>query len=133
MDPKKFIEPKEVEIDGAKFVISRIPAVQAQQIYGSIMRESREDGDVAMTYLSEETMLGLLSYSAYVTGSEGDDAWTPLDDANQINFACPKIEVLIKLEAAMIRYNFGFLFDGTLQEVLGVLRDVTQDTSEQKM
>ena len=132
MDPKKFIEPKEIEIDGGRFVISRIPAVQAQQIYGAIMRESKDDGDVAMTYLSEETVLGLLAYAAYVTGGEGaDDSWSPLEDANHINFACPKIETLIKLEAAMIRYNFGFLFDGTLQEVLGVLRDVTQDTSEQ--
>ena len=131
MDPKKFIEPKEIEIDGARYVISRIPAVQAQQIYGAIMRETNADGDVAMTYLSEETSLALLSYSAYVTGSEGDDAWSPLEDANQINFACPKIDFLIKLEAAMIRYNFGFLFDGTLQEVLGVLRDENPDTSEQ--
>ena len=131
MDPKKFIEPKEIEIDGTRYVISRIPAVQAQQIYGAIMRETKADGDVAMTYLSEETSLALLSYSAYVTGSEGDDAWSPLEDANQINFACPKIDFLIKLEAAMIRYNFGFLFDGTLQEVLGVLRDENPDTSEQ--
>lgn len=131
MDPKKFIEPKECEIDGIKFILSKIPAVQAQQIYGAVMRESKDDGDVAMTYLSEETTIALLSYSAIKSGDEGADSWTVLENADQINFACPKIEVLIKLEAAMIRYNFGFLFDGTLQEVLGVLRDVSQDTSAQ--
>ena len=119
MDPKKFIEPKEIEIDGRKYVISKIPAVQAQQIYRFIMKESKEDGDIAMTYLTEPTLIALLSYSALVDG----EVWTALDNSNQVDFACNKIENLIKLEAAMIRYNFGFLFDGTLQEVLGVLRD----------
>ena len=131
MDPKKFIEPKEIEIDGGRFVISKIPAVQAQQIYGAIMKESKDDGDVAMTYLSMETGIALLSYAAVVTADGGSDGWTVLDDENQINFACKTIEMLIKLEAAMIRYNFSFLFDGTLQEVLGVLRDSNPDTSEQ--
>lgn len=128
MDPKKFIEPKEIEIDGANFVISKIPAIQAQQIYGSVMNESKDDGDIAMTYLSPETALALLSYAAAVTSDGGADGWTALDGENQINFSCKEISTLIKLEAAMIRYNFGFLFDGTLQEVLGVLRDISQDT-----
>lgn len=119
MDPKKFIEPKEIEINGRKYVISKIPAIQAQQIYRAVMQEAKEDGDIAMTYLTEPTAVALLSYSALVDG----EAWTALDETNQVNFACPRIENLIKLEAAMIRYNFGFLFDGTLQEVLGVLRD----------
>ena len=124
MDPKKFIEPKEIDIDGGKYVISRIPAVQAQGIYRSIMKESKDDGDIAMTYLTAETAVELLSYAASVVGEE----WTALDSEGQINFACPKIERLIKLEAAMIRYNFGFLFDGTLQEVLELLRDSSPAT-----
>lgn len=131
MDPKKFLEPKEIEIDGHKFVISKIPAIQAQQVYRMIMQESKEDGDVAMTYLSEETTVALLSYSAVVLAEGGADSWTVLDNEGQINIACERIEVLIKLEAAMIRYNFGFLFDGTLQDVLEVLRDSKPDTSTQ--
>ena len=119
MDPKKFIEPKEIEIDGRKYVISKIPAIQAQQIYRAVMQEAKDDGDIAMTYLTEPTAVALLSYSALVDG----EVWTALDDTTQVNFGCPRIQKLIKLEAAMIRYNFGFLFDGTLQEVLGVLRD----------
>ena len=120
MEPKNFLEPKEIEIDKTKFVISKIPAIQAQQVYRSIMQEAKDDGDVAMTYLSVPTALSLLSYSAVV-----DDVndWTALESENQVNIACPKLATLIKLEAAMIRYNFSFLFDGTLQEVLGVLRD----------
>ena len=119
MDPKKFIEPKEVEIDGSKYIISKIPAIQAQQVYRNIMHESKDDGDIAMTYLTEDTVVELLSYAAAVDGED----WTGLDNNNAINFWCKKVEQLIKLEAAMIRYNFGFLFDGTLQEVLEVLRD----------
>lgn len=119
MEPKKFLEPKEIEIDGAKFVISKIPAIQAQQVYRGIMKECREDGDIAMTYLSEETTLALLSYAAVVL----DGNWTALESMQSINLYCPNLEVLVKLEAAMIRYNYSFLFNGTLQEILGVLRD----------
>lgn len=124
MEPKHFIEPKEVEIDNAKFVISKIPAIQAQQVYRAIMHEVKDEGDIAMTYLTEETAVELLSYAASVDGED----WTALDSPQQINFACKTIEQMIKLEAAMIRYNFSFLFDGTLQDVLGVLRDSPADT-----
>ena len=119
MDPKRFLEPKEVEIDGTKFVISKIPAMQAQQVYRAVMKESLDDGDVAMTYLTEETSISLLSYAAMY---EGEDL-TALDEPRKVEFACSTLQKLIKLEAAMIRYNFGFLFDGTLQKVLGVLRE----------
>lgn len=128
MDPKKFIEPKETEIDGIKFIISKIPAIQAQQIYREIMKQTKEDGDIAMTYLTEEPTIELLSYSASVGGDDSNPTWTVLDSENQINFACGKVETLIKLEAAMIRYNFGFLFDGTLPSVLEVLRDIAPAT-----
>lgn len=119
MDPKQFIEPKEIEINNLKFVISKIPAIQAQEVYRNIMREAKDDGDIAMTYLTADTAVSLLSYAANVDG----EIWSALDNIQQVNFACKGIETLIKLEAAMIRYNFGFLFDGTLQEVLAVLRD----------
>ena len=128
MDPKKFISPKEIEIANKRFIISKIPAIQAQQIYRSIMQECKDDGDIGMTYLSADTVQELLSYSAIVDAGEGADNWTSLEGANQINFATENVETLIKLEAAMIRYNFSFLFDGTLQEVLGVLRDISPAT-----
>ena len=119
MDPQKFIEPKEIKIEDTKFVISKIPAVQAQQIYRSVMQEAKDDGDIAMTYLLADTTIALLSYAAAVDG----EVWVALDSESQINFWCSKLYNLIKLEAEMIRYNFGFLFDGTLQKVLGVLRE----------
>ena len=56
----------------------------------------------------------------------GEDAQV-LDGRDKINIACGDIEKLIKLEAAMIRYNFSFLFDGVLQDVLEVLRSSSAD------
>ena len=92
------------------------------------MQECKDEGDVGMTYLTEDTSVALLGYSAIVDGSEGTDNWTALEGPAQINLATERVETLIKLEAAMIRYNFSFLFDGTLQEVLEVLRDISPAT-----
>ena len=122
MDPKKFKDPKTVEIGGEKYIISKIPAIQSQQVYGAIMKECKEDGDIAMTYLSTETTLLLLGYAAHDVSGSGPDGWMPFNDEGDINVGCPTQEILMKLEAEMIRYNFGFLFNGSLQEVLGVLR-----------
>lgn len=124
MGAKELRKPKEIEINGSKFVISKIPAIQAQQIYREIMQETGDDGDIAMTYLASEATLPLLSYAASADGEE----WVMLDSEERINFCCSDLLMLINLEAAMIRYNFGFLFDGSLQKVLGVLRDSQPDT-----
>ena len=118
MDNTKFLEPKEIEIEGAKFIISKMPAIQAQQAYGAIMRECKDEGDIGMTYLSEPTVEALLKYAAL----KDEDSVEVLEDVDKINFACPKVSMLLKLEAAMIRYNFSFLFDGTLPKVLETLR-----------
>lgn len=118
MDNTKFLEPKEIEIDGAKFIISKMPAIQAQQAYGAIMRECKDEGDIGMTYLSEQTVVDILKYAAL----KDEDSVEVLEDIDKINFACPNVSMLIKLEAAMIRYNFGFLFNGTLPKVLETLR-----------
>ena len=118
MDNTRFLEPKEIEIDGAKFIISKMPAIQAQQAYGAIMRECKDEGDIGMTYLSEQTVVDILKYAAL----KDEDSVEVLEDIDKINFACPNVSMLIKLEAAMIRYNFGFLFNGTLPKVLETLR-----------
>ncbi|MBO6031930.1 MAG: hypothetical protein J6Q22_10855 [Prevotella sp.] len=124
MEPSKFIEPKRIKIGDNQFVISKIPAIQAQQVYGAIMRECKDDGDVAMTYLSAETGLLLLGYAAFDRDEDGKDENLVVLNTNEaINAYCHDVTTLINLEAAMIRYNFGFLFDGSLQKVLGVLRD----------
>lgn len=127
MNPKSFIEPKEVDINHKRYVISKIPAIQAQTIYRMIMQECKDEGDIGMTYLTETTAISLLTYAASIIGGGESDDWIPLTSAREINVAFDKVEDLITLEAMMIRYNFGFLFDGTLQKLLGVLRDQVQD------
>lgn len=127
MNPKDFIEPKEVEINHKRYVISKIPAIQAQMIYRSIMQECKDEGDLGMTYLTETTSIALLSYAANIIGGGESDDWVVLNSSRAINVAFENVEDLITLEAMMIRYNFGFLFDGTLQKLLGVLRDQVQD------
>lgn len=126
MDVENFIEKKEVTIDGTKFLISKIPALQSQQIYGLIMKEVREYGDVAMTYLSRDTTIQMLAYTAYFDGA----IWLTLDEEYRINDSCKKVDTLIALQASMIQYNYGFLFDGGLQRVLADLRG-ERDTSAQ--
>lgn len=122
-----YIDKSEIDIDGHKFIISSIPAVQAQEIYGDIVRETNDIGDIAMTFLPMPVATRLLAYAAF--NDEG--TWFSLEEEYRINKACPNTMTLIKLEAAMIRKNFGFLFDGSLREVLAGLRGKSQDTSEQ--
>ena len=63
MDPKKFIEPKEIEIDESKYVISKIPAVQAQQVYRSIMKEAKDDGDKDENEIKDNLAILRLQFS----------------------------------------------------------------------
>ena len=79
MDPKKFKDPKGVEIGGNKYILSHIPAIQAQQVYGEIMKECKDDGDITMTYLSTETTLNLLGYAAHDVSGSGPDGWMPFN------------------------------------------------------
>lgn len=125
MEPDTFLDKKEIELEGVKFMISKIPAIQSQKVYGEIMKEAKSDGDIAMTYLSPDTAKDLLAYTAYFDGAN----WLSLDQDYRINDSCKNLEVLMKLQAAMIQYNYGFLFDGGLQKVLAALRgeaDISQ-------
>ena len=117
MDVNNFLEKKEVEILGKKFLVSKMPAIQGQQAFGAVMREVGIDGDVAMTFLSAQTGLMLTEYAAYKDG----DSWIPLDSEFIVNSAVESIKQLQLLQAEMIRYNFDFLFDGSLQKLLGAL------------
>lgn len=127
MTVDEFIEVEDLTIDGGKFRISRIPAVQAKAIYGGIMRATDDVGDVGMTFLPIELSKQLLSFAAYFE----DDMWLALDSEDRINSAFPLLENLIKLETAMIKKNFGFLFNGGLRKVLVELRGKKEDTSKQ--
>lgn len=117
MDYNSFIDPEETTIGGTKFTISRIPAIQAQKIYGDIMRSITDIGDIGMTFLPDTVSRAILSYTAF--NDEG--TWFALDQDQRMDRAFKDVQTLIKLEVAMIRKNFGFLFTGLLQDLLAEL------------
>ena len=118
MDIEKFIEKEEIKIGGKRFVISKIPAIQAQAIYGEIVRSTTDVGDIGMTFLPTELATRILAFAAFYD----ENIWVTLEDEFQIDKVFSNLLDLIELEAAMIRKNFGFLFDGKLQKVLEELR-----------
>ena len=122
MDYNEFIEKEELTLDGVKFAMSAIPAFQAQQIYGDIVRATSGVGDIGMTFLPEDVAKKLLSYVAFLDG----DVWFTLDQEQRIDRAFKKVDSLLKLEVAMIRKNFGFLFDGGLLNLVEDLRGVAK-------
>lgn len=129
MEVESFINPTEVEVEGTKFKISGIPAIPAQEIYGAIVKETGEYGDIAMTFLPTELSIRLLGYAAYKQG----EVWISFgDDAETINrvFGTSVLK-LIKLQAEIIRKNFDFLFAGGLRKLLAYLRGTKGASSKQ--
>ena len=74
MDYEKFIQPKEMEIGGQKFAISKIPAIQAQAIYPAIAKSVKENGLLGMTMLPVDVVRSLMSFAAVKNGEH----WMPL-------------------------------------------------------
>jgi len=127
MEVDNFIEKEEIEIDGIKFCLSSIPALPAKQIYGEIVRATSDVGDIGMTFLPWEVSKKLLEYAAWYNPEA--KIWIPLNSETEVSSVFKKHFTLIKLEAAMIRKNFGFLFDGSLQKQLELLRGGDEDIS----
>lgn len=118
MEVEAFINPEVVKIGDREFKLSSIPAVTAQAIYGDIVRSTEEVGDIGMTFLPLNVTKKMLAYAAY----QEDGVWYTLEEEHRINQVCPDAITLIRLEAEMIRKNFGFLFNGSLQGVLEALK-----------
>lgn len=109
-----FISPKNVEIGGKKFIVSKIPAIQAQRIYGKIIGVVQEMGDIGITALPQDIVSELLKYTAIRL----DDGDIPLDTVDKVNTHCTNLIDLIELQTVMVKENFGFFFDGSLQKLL---------------
>jgi hypothetical protein len=109
-----FIEPKEVVIGDRTFTVSKIPAIQAQRIYGKIIDVVQEKGDIGITALPLDVGAELLKYTA-VHDANGK---MPLDTNDKINSTFVNLFDLIELQTIMVKENFGFFFDGSLLKVL---------------
>ncbi len=111
------LEPKEIEIEGKTYIISKFPAVAGREILAKYPTSGLPKiGDYA---INEETMLKLMCYVA-VPQEHG-----PLKLTNRalIDNHVKSWEALAKIEIAMMEYNCSFFQNG---RVLSFLNDFAQ-------
>ncbi len=111
------IEPKEIEIDGKKFTLSKFPAIAGRKIIASYPLSSLPKlGDYEE---NEKAMLLLMGYV-----SKGN---LRLSTQELIDNHVGGWETLAKLEIAMLEYNCSFLASG---RVSGFLDGITNKLPE---
>lgn len=119
-------EPEEVKVKGcdSTFFISQIPATVSQDILlGAMGAITSKD----VSKLPKDTRSKLMSHVAIKMGDLPVEEAVLLDNDNAIDSYCDTF-TLIQLEFKMIEKNYGFLFDGSLQEMLGTLNLNMKDT-----
>ena len=115
MDYEKFIQPKELEIGGQRFAISKIPAIQAQAIYPAIAKSVKENGLLGLTMLPVDVVRSLMSFAAVKNGEH----WMPLGsdevlaDTFKDNFGDMQ-KLLVSIE----KYTYDFFVSGDLLDEL---------------
>ena len=115
MDYEKFIQPKEMEIGGQKFAISKIPAIQAQAIYPAIAKSVKENGLLGLTMLPVDVVRSLMSFAAVKNGEH----WMPpgndevLADTSKDNFGDMQ-----KLRVSIEKYTYDSFVSGDLLDEL---------------
>jgi hypothetical protein len=119
MNYNEFIQPREITIGNGCFAVSKIPALVAQsEIYPAVAKALSSDGALGLTMLPSRVVSAMLAYTAQ---RKEDGNWFELDSVDRVNKSFPNIKDMHRLVVEMIKENFGFLIDGGLHEVLGVL------------
>lgn len=117
MTYQQFIKPEVVTIGGREYTLSKIPAFTAKPIYTELVNLVRDNGDIGRTMLSDESAKAIFRHVA-VKGDDGEQR--VLDNVALIERHLVEqrdfYEVMLKMED----YNFGFLTDGTLRDLLGL-------------
>lgn len=98
--PKEFIDPRQVEIDGQKFIVSRLPAFDAAPVYDAIVANKG--------LIPQEEKLKLLSRCAVIT----DKGEVVLSMAALVNEYIKTFQTLYKLLDEAFKLNFSFSGDG---------------------
>ncbi len=107
------LEPKEIEIDGRKFIISKFPAVAGREIVANYSLSAiPKIGDYEK---NAEMMQKLMAYVAIPT-----DSGMPLQLTTTalIDNHVGGWETLAKVEAAVFEYNCSFFQNGKLSNFL---------------
>jgi hypothetical protein len=117
------IQPKEIEVNGKKFVISKFPAVAGREIVAkyipSIMPKV---GDYKV---NEETMFKMMKFVGVII----DNHKEPLVLVTQslIDNHVTDWEMLCKLEVALMEYNCSFFQNGRISTFLeGIAQKVPE-------
>ena len=119
------IEPKEIEIDNQKFIISKFPAIAGREIICNYPTSAiPKFGDYKT---NEEMMLKIISYSAVIeevvdNGKIIETRQVRLDNRNKIDSYIKNWEILIKLEKEIMFYNCSFFRDGKLSTLINNLK-----------
>ena len=121
METKKtLLDQEDIEIEGKKFFISRIPAVQAQRLF---LAGFSAFSNMNMNGLPPAMMEELLSYCGTYNG---EGVAVQFINADVINMFVTDMFVLLSLEHAMVRKNYSFLFDGRGVELATRLASIPQ-------
>lgn len=106
------LEPKEVEIDGYNFTISKFPAIAGREIVANYSLSALPKvGDYKV---NEEMMLKLMSYVAIKVPSGLMQLTTQALIDNHVK----GWETLAKIEMAMMEYNCSFFQQGKISTFL---------------
>lgn len=117
-------ETQKVTIGGKTCYVSKIPVFYAQRI---LMMSGDAIKQLDFSLLPEQAIRDLLSYAA-IDNPDGEPK--VLDDIEVINLLVPSPKDLLSLELKMIEYNFGFFFDGSLQEVFAPILGLLKKSAE---
>ena len=118
----EFLEPKQVEIDGCSFILSKFPAVEGREIYAKYT--SSNVPKLGQYEASEAIMLKMMTYVQRVPADGSDPV--RLQTKALVNNHVPNWEILAKLEWAMLQYNFSFFQNGKALDFFEKLKVLAQ-------
>lgn len=117
MDFKSFIQPKTCEIGGREFTISLLPAFTAKKVYQEVVKTIQDNGEIGKTMLSDDIVKILFAHAAVVNDKCENEV---LSLPSVIEKYLVKYSDFIDLTVKMLDYNFSFLTDGSLRNLLGL-------------
>lgn len=110
------IEPKEISVNGKKFIISKLPATVGREVL--FLYPTSNIPKVGDYKASQDIMLKLMSYVAVETA---DGKQVELKTQALVDNHIPNAETLILLEKEMFAYNFDFFTNGNASNFLKAL------------
>lgn len=110
---KMLLEPKEVEINGCKFLISKMPCMTAQEV--AVKLPTGLLPLINQFSQSEEMVIKMLACCQRIYKDKPN---VPLISKEIINNHVPDFDTLIKLEHECVQYNYDFFENGKLLNFL---------------